>query len=100
MVASFFAADSDEALALLSVTRIHPAGATPERLQEMYDLGIEDAKALLPRKFRISGYPSYPETRTEEWSAVEKNQKILDICITLLKGLVDNGIIEDMEVKG
>ena len=57
------------------------------------------AKALLPRKFRISGYPSYPETSTEEWIAVEKNQKILDICITLLKGLVDNGIIEDMEVK-
>jgi len=57
------------------------------------------AKALLPRKFKISGYPSYPEMSTKEWIAVEKNQEILDICITLLKGLVDNGIIEDMDVK-
>ena len=57
------------------------------------------AKALLPRKFKISGYPSYPEESVEEWISVKENQDILDICITLLKGLVDNGIIEDMDVK-
>ena len=57
------------------------------------------AKALLPRKFKISGYPSYPEVSVEEWISVKENQDILDICITLLKGLVDSGIIEDMDVE-
>jgi uncharacterized SAM-binding protein YcdF (DUF218 family) len=56
------------------------------------------ARAFLPRKFTVSGYPSYPEQTKEEWLADEENQKILDGAIRLMKGLVDNGIVEDMEI--
>ena len=56
------------------------------------------AKALLPRKFQISGYPSYPEKSKEEWLACDKNKKTLDNCISLLKGLADDHIIEDMDI--
>ncbi len=56
------------------------------------------AKALLPRKFRISGFPSYPKETREEWLAIEKNRIGLDKCIQLLKGLVDDRIVEDIDV--
>ena len=56
------------------------------------------AKAFLPRKFTVSGYPSYPKQTKEEWLADAENQKIIDGAIRLMKGLVDNGIIEDMEI--
>jgi uncharacterized SAM-binding protein YcdF (DUF218 family) len=56
------------------------------------------AKALLPRKFTVSGYPSYPAQTKEEWLADENNQKLLNDTIRLMKGLVDNGIVEDMEI--
>lgn len=56
------------------------------------------AKALLPRKFKISGYPSYPDKTKEEWLSDENNCKILDSCITLLKSLVDNRVVEDVDI--
>lgn len=55
------------------------------------------AKALLPRKYEISAYPSYHELGKEEWLSSEKNQKTLDSCIILLKGLVDDGFVDDIE---
>ena len=57
------------------------------------------AKALLPRKFTVSAYPSYPEGTREEWLADPANLTILDKSIQLMKGLVDNGIVEDMEIE-
>ena len=56
------------------------------------------AKALLPRKFRISGYPAYPKQTKEAWLAVEKNREALDTGIRLIKGLVDGRVVEDMEI--
>lgn len=56
------------------------------------------AKALLPRKFTVSAYPSYPAQSKEEWLAIEENREILDGAIRLMKGLVDNGIVEDMDI--
>jgi len=57
------------------------------------------AKALLPRKFTVSAYPSYPEGTREDWLADPANLTILDKSIQLMKGLVDNGIVEDMEIE-
>lgn len=57
------------------------------------------AKALLPRKFTVSAYPSYPEGGKEAWLADPANLAILDKAILLLKGLVDDRIIEDMEIE-
>ena len=56
------------------------------------------ARALLPRKFRISGYPSFPSVSREEWLADEKNRELLDSCITLIKRLVDSRFVEDMDI--
>ena len=55
------------------------------------------AKALLPRKYEISAYPSYPELGKEEWLSIEDNRDSLNSCVTLIKGLVDDGFVEDME---
>lgn len=57
------------------------------------------AKAFLPRKFTVSAYPSYPEGTREDWLADPTNLAILDKSIQLMKGLVDNGIVEDMEIE-
>lgn len=57
------------------------------------------AKALLPRKFTVSAYPSYSEGTREDWLADPANLTILDKSIQLMKGLVDNGIVEDMEIE-
>lgn len=57
------------------------------------------ARALLPRKFEISGYPSYPEVSREEWLADEANVRILDSCITLTKILVDSRFVEDIDIN-
>ena len=56
------------------------------------------ARALLPRKFEISGYPSYPDAPKDEWLAKEENVKLLDGCITLIKRLVDSRFVEDMDI--
>ena len=58
------------------------------------------AKALLPRKFHISGCPSYkiPGQTKEDWLADEENRTRLDACISMIKWLVDTRIIEDMEI--
>ena len=56
------------------------------------------ARAFLPRKFTVSAYPSYPDMTREEWLADPDNRRILDSAIRLMKGLVDNGIVEDMEI--
>ena len=56
------------------------------------------ARAFLPRKLSVSGYPSYPDMTREEWLAVPENREILNKAILLMKGLVDNGIVEDMEI--
>lgn len=56
------------------------------------------AKALLPRKFRISGYPAEPKQTREEWLAEEKHQNALNTSVRLIKGLVDGRVIEDMDI--
>ena len=56
------------------------------------------ARALLPRKFQISGYPAYPKQTREEWLSVEKNRSALDNGIRLIKGLVDGRVVEDMDI--
>ena len=55
------------------------------------------AKAFLPRKFQISRYPSYQELSKEEWLSIDKNRKTLNNCISLFKGLIDDGIVDDVE---
>ena len=55
------------------------------------------AKALLPRKFHLSACPCFHEKPVEQWLAVEKNQKTLNLYIELTKNLIDNGIVEDIE---
>ena len=57
------------------------------------------AKALLPRKFTVSAYPTYPEGSREAWLADPQNLEILDKSILLMKDLVDEHIIEDMEIS-
>ena len=57
------------------------------------------AKALLPRKFKVSGYPSYPSVSREEWLENAGNLKMLDSSITLLKRLIDNRVVEDVEIN-
>ena len=51
------------------------------------------AKAFLPRFVEISAYPSKTEGDGTE------HQKLYDSEIKLLKGLVDNGMIEDIDVN-
>ncbi len=57
------------------------------------------AKAFMPRKVKFSPYPSYPEQSTDEWLKSEHGKNLLDNELSLLKGLVDNRIIEDMEIN-
>lgn len=59
------------------------------------------AKALLPRKFKISGCPAFGKGKPtmEEFLSVEENKKRMDGCITLIKRLVDRNVVEDMEIK-
>ncbi len=57
------------------------------------------AKAFLPRKFTVSSYPTYPAMTKEEWLADPDNRQILDKSILLMKGLVDERIVEDMEIE-
>lgn len=54
------------------------------------------AKAFLPRKVTVSGYPWIPEETKEAWLAVEKNRQRLDHTIRLTKRLVDTNIVEDI----
>ena len=56
------------------------------------------ARAFLPRKVQISAYPSYAIEDKNEWLKSAENIARLDKEIGLLKRLVDNGIIEDMEM--
>ena len=56
------------------------------------------AKALLPRKFKISACPAIPRETREEWLANEKNLRDLDNSIKFLKRLVDNRVVEDVEL--
>jgi len=57
------------------------------------------ARALLPRYLELSAYPTYPDCTKEEWLADEKNQTILNKAILLMKELVDNRIVEDIEFE-
>ena len=50
------------------------------------------ARAFLPRMVEISCYPSKTEGDCAE------HQRLYDSEIRLLKGLVDNGIIEDIDI--
>ncbi len=54
------------------------------------------AKAFLPRFVEISYSPSQPDVPYEECM---KNVVTLDRAIHLIKGLVDRGIVEDMEIR-
>ncbi len=57
------------------------------------------AKALLPKKIKISAYPSFPGVEKEEWLETEENRKFLDDGIRLLKELVDEGVVEDADIE-
>ena len=53
------------------------------------------AKSFLPSFVTVSGYPAM-QTK-EEYLKSESNRELLDGAIRLLKGLVDHGIIEDVD---
>ena len=55
------------------------------------------ARALLPRKFTVFACPD-PQDR-DEWLREEENRIRLDKSIVLLKNLVANGVVEDVEVS-
>ena len=57
------------------------------------------AKAFLPRMVEISAYPSFPAETKEEQLESEEYRWYLDRGISLTKGLVENGIIEDFEIE-
>ena len=57
------------------------------------------ARAFLPRKFTVSAYPTYPDMTREEWLADPDNRRILNKAVLLMKDLVDDGIVEDMEIE-
>lgn len=56
------------------------------------------ARAFLPRKLEISAYPSYLDEDKAEWIGGDANLEWLDTNILLIKRLVDDRIIEDMEL--
>lgn len=56
------------------------------------------ARALLPRKYEISGYPAPIRESKEEWLADEYNKRVLTNAVNLIKELVDDRIIEDVEI--
>ena len=56
------------------------------------------AKAFMPRKITLSGYPAFHNAPTEEWFESEANRKALNTEVRLLKDLSDFKVIEDMEV--
>ena len=56
------------------------------------------AKALLPRKIRLSMYPTYPAADHETWMASEDNRRHLDDSLRFHKELVDCGDADDFEI--
>jgi uncharacterized SAM-binding protein YcdF (DUF218 family) len=56
------------------------------------------AKAFLPAFTEISAYPA-KKLSCEEYLESEVNRRLLDNGIQLTKGLVDQGIIEDLEIE-
>ena len=57
------------------------------------------AKALLPRKIRISMYPSRPAVDHKEWMKNEENRTHLNDSLRFHKRLVDNGDVDDLEIE-
>ena len=57
------------------------------------------AKALLPRKIRVSMYPSYPAMDRDEWLRLEDSRTHLDDSIRYHRELIENGDTEDFEVE-
>ena len=57
------------------------------------------AKALLPRKIRVSMYPSYPAMDRGEWLRLEDSRTHLDDSIRYHRELIENGDTEDFEVE-
>ena len=57
------------------------------------------AEAFLPRKVKISAFPSYPDENNEDWLRSEKNLRRVDNEISLIKELVDNHVIKDIEIN-
>ncbi len=57
------------------------------------------ARALLPRKIRISGYPSYPAQPPDIWLTDPDNQKHVREGVELFKQLVDAGDVEDFSFR-
>ena len=57
------------------------------------------AKCLLPRSVEILEYAAQePEILREDWFLSEKGIERIDKEIRLLKGLVDNGLVDDIEI--
>ena len=57
------------------------------------------AKALLPRKIRLSMYPSRPATDHAAWISAEINRRHLNDGLRLHKELVDNHDVDDLEIE-
>lgn len=57
------------------------------------------AKALLPRKIRLSMYPTFPSMDHEAWLNMEDNQAHLNDSLRLHKELIEVGDVEDMEIS-
>ena len=57
------------------------------------------AKALLPRKIRVSMYPSDPAMDRDEWLRLEDSRNHLDDSIRYHRELIENGDTEDFEVE-
>ena len=57
------------------------------------------AECFLPRKIAVCGCPVPLPEAGDEWICSEENAALIDNEIRLLKRLVDNQIIDDIEVK-
>lgn len=56
------------------------------------------ARAFLPRKLSISGYPACPAETAEQWLGSEENRRSIDNELNLMKWLAEVHIIEDVEI--
>ena len=67
--------------------------------KQKYDFWAALAKALLPRKIRVSMYPSCPAMDRDEWLRLEDSRTHLDDSIRYHRELIETGGTEDFEVE-
>jgi len=56
------------------------------------------ARAFLPRKVSVSGYPCLIRETPETWLKSQENCRLLDHALRMTKRLVDFGIVEDLDI--